>query len=192
MPSLLITPENQIQRLNLLIGRVQQLRKLDRSLLITAPGPKSWSVLEIIEHLNIAYGFYIEKIDAALARSADHLAENGSFKARAWQRLVIMGQRPKNGKRKWKMKTLGKFEPILAPAQLTGQRIQNVFENFESLHQHLKQAILGSRQKEVSKTKITSAIGPVVTFYLPECFEFLVSHAERHAIQIEETLNLLS
>jgi hypothetical protein len=191
MPTLLITPENQIQRLNLLMKKIDQLRQLDSSTLTTPPNPKAWSVLEIIEHMNIAYMFYVEKVDAALAKSTDHTSGNKAFKARTWQKIIIVAQRPKDQKRKWKMKTLRKFEPIFSN-NMTQEQINDVFEKFNHLHGHLKQSILTSRQKEVSKTKISSAVGPIVTFYLPECFEFLLSHAERHIVQIEETLDLLS
>lgn len=191
MPTLVTTPENQIQRLNLLIKSINELQELDISKLTTPPKPKAWSVLEIIEHLSIAYTFYVEKIDAALAKSTDHNIMNEPFKVRAWQKIIIKGQRPKDRKRKWKMKTLRKFEPIF-PNPMTHEQIHTVFEKFNRLYAHLKQAMLSSRQKEVSKTKITSAIGPIVTFYLPECFEFLLSHAERHLLQIEETLDSLT
>lgn len=191
MPTLLITPENQIQRLNLLMKSINELQELDISKLTTPPKPKAWSVLEIIEHLSIAYTFYVEKIDAALAKSTNHNSMNEPFKPRAWQKIIIMGQRPKDRKRKWKMKTLRKFEPIFSN-DLSQEQIDEVFKKFNRLHGHLKQAMLSSRQKEVSKTKITSAIGPIVTFYLPECFEFLLSHAERHLVQVEETLDSLS
>lgn len=191
MPPLLITSENQIQRLNLLMKTINQLQELDIPKLTTPAKPKAWCVLEIIEHLCIAYTFYVEKIDAALAKSTESTPENEVLRARTWQKIIIKGQRPKEGKRKWKMKTLRKFEPIF-PNTLSQEQIDEVFEKFNHLYGHLKQSILTSRQKEVSKTKITSAIGPIVTFYLPECFEFLLSHAERHLVQIEETLDLLS
>ncbi|WP_422082967.1 DinB family protein [Ulvibacterium sp.] len=191
MPPLLITSENQIQRLNLLMKTIDQLQGLDISKLNTPPTPKAWSVLEIIEHLSIAYTFYVEKIDAALAKSTERTTENEVLKARAWQKIIIRGQRPKEGKRKWKMKTLRKFEPVF-PNNLSQEQINETFEKFNQLYGHLKQSILISRQKEVSKTKVSSAIGPIVTFYLPECFEFLLSHAERHLVQIKETLDSLS
>ncbi|WP_299533378.1 DinB family protein [Ulvibacterium sp.] len=191
MPPLLITSENQIQRLNLLMKTIGQLQELDISKLTTPPKPKAWSVLEIIEHLSIAYTFYVEKIDAALAKSPERTTENEVLKARAWQKLIIKGQRPKEGKRQWKMKTLQKFEPIFSN-NLSQEQINEAFEKFNHLYDHLKQSILNGRQKEVSKTKVSSAIGPIVTFYLPECFEFLLSHAERHLVQIQETLDSLS
>ena len=98
-------------------------------------------------------------------------------------------QRPKNGKRKWKMKTLKRFEPVLEVSTLDQDKVNAIFEDFLSLHVHLKDAILQSRGKDVRGIKITSAIGPIVNFYLPEAFEFLLCHLERHMVQIDGVLD---
>ncbi|MEM9650215.1 MAG: hypothetical protein AAF969_17190, partial [Bacteroidota bacterium] len=117
----------------------------------------------------------------------DVASGSSEFKARWWQKVVIAGQRPKNGKRKWKMKTLKRFEPLL-DQPLTQEKIDAVFETFYIRHAHLKEAIVKSRGKDVTQAKIISAIGPIVNFYLPECFEFLLCHLERHMMQIDEIL----
>ncbi|WP_431124694.1 DinB family protein [Flagellimonas flava] len=187
MASLLITSENQIQRLNQIVNKVKELQALDVSQLTTAPHSKSWNVVEVIEHLNIAYGIYMPKLDEAFSKMPSLEAAPNEFKARTWQKIVIAGQRPKNGKRKWKMKTLKRFEPLL-DNPLAPEKIDAVFETFFTRHAHLKEAILKSRNKDVTQVKITSAIGPIVNFYLPECFEFLLCHLERHMVQIDEVL----
>lgn len=186
MSSLLITSENQIHRLNLIMNEIRSLQSLDLKSLTTTGSTKSWSIIEVIEHLNIAYSFYRDKINRALANSANLDGENQAFKARAWQRFVINGQKPKNGKRKWKMKTLKRFEPLLANGELTKEEVNEVFTNFEKAYGHLKESILNSRAKDVSKVKFSSAIGRIVKFHLPEAFEFLLSHAERHMVQIRK------
>ncbi len=188
MASLIVTPEHQIQRLNVALTKVNELSALDTAQLIKAPNTKAWSALEIIEHLNIAYQLYVAKIDTALAHLPSVENTDTTFKVRWWQRFVIEGTRPKRNKRKMKMKTLKRFEPILATNQLDRAAIAEVFSRFEQLHQHFKNAILESRSKNTSKLKISSAIGPIVSFYLPECFEFLLAHIERHMLQIEEAL----
>ncbi|TAI47686.1 DinB family protein [Flagellimonas allohymeniacidonis] len=186
MASLILTPENQIQRLNGILNRVQSLRELDIAHLTTAPRPKSWSVVEVLEHLNMAYRIYLPKIDDTLSQSPDLNKESEGFKARGWQKFVIEGQRPKNGKRKWKMKTLKRFTPIFDSADLTQEKMDSVFGQFLELHHHLKQSILASRTKDVSKVTFSSAVGSIVRFYLPEAFEFLLCHMERHMVQIDE------
>ncbi len=188
MASLILTPENQIQRLNKILNRVHSLSQLEVELLTQILHPKSWNVVEVIEHLSIAYSFYVPKVDHALSISPNVDEEPSGFKTRTWQKFVIEGQRPKNGKRPWKMKTLKRFEPIFEEDTLSQEKIDAVFTRFLELHQHLKQSIVTSRGKDVSTVKITSAIGSLVKFYLPEAFEFLICHLERHMVQIDGIL----
>ncbi|MEX0313894.1 MAG: hypothetical protein AB3N18_06935 [Allomuricauda sp.] len=188
MASLIVTSENQIQRLNHIVNKVKELQGLDASRLTTPPHSKSWNVVEVLEHLNIAYGIYMPRLDEAFTKMPTVDSGASEFKARAWQKFMIAGQRPKNGVRKWKMKTLKRFEPLLDKRSLTQEKIDAVFETFFTRHAHLKEAILKSRNKDVRQVKIISAIGPIVNFYLPECFEFLLCHLERHMVQIDEIL----
>lgn len=188
MASSILTPENQIQRLNTILSKVNVLRKLHIEELTIAPNPKSWSVVEIIAHLNIAYELYADRLDDLLQKLPNDANGYVSFKARSWQRLVIDGTRPKGKQRKWKMKTLKKFEPLIEIKSIDSKGIDEIFQKFETLHLHLKNVILKSRTKEVTNMKIDSAIGPIVKFYLPECFEFLLAHLERHKVQIDHIL----
>lgn len=188
MASLLLTSENQIQRLNGILSHIKKVHALGISQLIATPNSKSWNVIEVLAHLNVSYNLYVEKIDIALDKLPTTDSGSKEFKARPWQKFVIEGQRPKEGVRKWKMKTLKRFEPLLSNEDLNREKIDTIFTEFFTLHDHLKQSILKSRNKDVTKTKITSAIGPLVRFYLPEAFEFLLCHLERHMVQIDEIL----
>ncbi len=189
MATLVLHPENQIQRLNVLVNKVENLQAMHPHILTTPPSPKAWSIVEIIAHLSISYGHYRDKVERTLAQSPTATPESNVVSARLWQKFVIEGQRPKGNRRRWKMKTLKKFEPLLPRENLSRQKLDEVFATFKTLHEHLKQSILASRQRDMSRIKITSAIGPIVNFYLPECFEFLLCHAERHMVQIQEILD---
>lgn len=188
MASLFLTPEHQIQRLNGMLHQMKSWQSMDKGILTAQPSPKSWGLIEVVEHLNKAYTLYIDKIDAAITNSPEIKKEPQPFKTRAWQKFVIEGQRPKNGKRPWKMKTLKRFEPLLDVKALTDEDIKIIFERFFELHEHLKTSILLARTKAVKTQSFSSAIGPIVTFYLPEAFEFLLCHMERHYVQIEGIL----
>lgn len=188
MANLIITPENQIQRLNTILNRVEGLRQLTSAQLVLRPRPKAWSIIEIIEHLSVSYAIYEQKIDTALEALPEKVEEQRPFTANWWQTFIINGVKPKENQRKLKIKTLRKFEPMLSLETLDTSGIERVFDRFMGLQSHLKNAILASRSKNVRKLRITSGIGPVVKFYLPESFEFLIAHMERHMLQIEETL----
>ncbi len=188
MASLQVTSEDQIQRLNNVFSKVQQLQELDLKALKEPPSDKSWSIIEVIQHLNIAYAIYRPKLIAYLKEAEDNERGASGFKVRPWQKMMITMQRPKGSVRKWKMKTLKRFEPVLDTTTLNEYRTKEIFTRFFEAHQHLKRCILDSRSKNIHQRTITSAIGPVVKFYLPEAFEFLICHLERHMVQIDVIL----
>ncbi len=189
MATLTVTSEDQIQRLNRILHKVEQLQELGTKTLTTPANAKSWSIIEVVKHLNIAYDIYRPKIDAYLNQASDTQEDPAGFRVRAWQKIIINMQRPKGDVRKWKMKTLKRFEPLLDIQALDDNMIKEIFATFFEAHLHLKTGILESRAKNVRQQTITSAIGPAVKFYLPEAFEFLLCHLERHMVQIKEILD---
>ncbi len=187
MSQLVLTPENQIQRLNALLNYATSLQQLGLSQLTWQPHPKSWNTLQVLEHLSIAYSLYHDKINHALVASSDAESVVWQYHPGFWNRFIIQGQRPKNGKRPFKMKTLKKFEPTQSNA-IVQKDVGTVFKRFFDAHESLKESILASRGKLMDHKKFSSAIGPIVRFHLPEAFEFLICHAERHKVQIESIL----
>ena len=187
MAKLLLTPEDQIQRLNALLNFVASLKELEFSELTKRPNEKSWNTLEVLEHLNIAYSPYRPKIATALQNMADSDGSVWNHQPGFWNRFIIKGQRPKGKKRPFKIKTLKKFEPIL-PEKMGQNDAMAVFQQFKESYGELKRFILESRQKQIQHQRISSAIGPIIKFHLPEAFEFLICHAERHKVQIDGIL----
>ncbi len=191
MSKLILTPENQLTRVNLITAEVKDWQQLDKGVIQYKPDPKTWSVLEIVGHMNAAYRLYESRMDQLLELLPDQEDGYESFPARWLQRKLILTFRPQDGKRRYKMKTSKVFQPEVNPAQANPQEIQSVFQNFYDYQEHLKKTILASRSKAVGKKKIDSAIGPVVRFYLPEAFDFLISHEERHLQQGREVLEMV-
>lgn len=187
MAKLLLTPENQIQRLNQLLNFVASLKDFELPELTQRPNDKSWNVLEVLEHLSIAYSMYETKIEKALQEVPHSEGTVWEYQPGFWNRFVIEGQRPKGTKRPFKIKTLKKFEPLL-PETVTREGENAIFERFYKSHNQLKQSILESRTKKMKHKRFSSAIGPIISFHLPEAFEFLICHAERHKVQIDEIL----
>lgn len=187
MAKLLLTPENQIHRLNQLLNFVESLKAYRLSKLNQRPNQKSWNVLEVLEHLVIAYSMYETKIEKALQEAPDSAESVWEYQPGFWNRFVIEGQRPKGTKRPFKIKTLKKFEPLLSQ-NISQKEVDAVFERFQKSHNQLKGFILQSRTKKMKHKRFASAIGPIISFHLPEAFEFLICHAERHKIQIDEIL----
>ena len=185
MATLLLTPENQIQRLNQLLNAVETLKERSFPELTHRPNEKSWNILEVLEHLRIAYALYEKKIETALFQLGGDSEGSWEYRPGFWNRFIIEGQRPKEKKRPFKMKTLKRFEPQL-PKELSQKEVRQVFEKFKKSYTELKASIIASRNKRINHHRIASAIGPIIKFHLPEAFEFLICHAERHKVQIDE------
>jgi len=188
MSKLILTPEDQLLRINQIVAEVKHWERLDRETLCFKPEPGKWSVLEITGHMNSAYRLYESRMDQLLPTLPDRPEGYTRFPARWLQRKLILSFRPQNGERKYKMATSGKFLPEVKAEGARPEDIRSVFDQFFRYQEHLKQTILRSREKDVSRKKINSAIGPVVRFYLPEAFDFLISHEERHLQQGREVL----
>lgn len=180
-----ISYENQIERLNRVISAMKDFARLPDDRLRTRPAPSAWSILETVEHMNKAYDpHYRQNLVKVLAKSPKTEAAPTEFVPGWLARLSCNSMRPKDGERKMKMKTLGKFQPgreeTLDP--------EAVFAAFFDHQQHLKAQILEARKRAVGRRKLSSAIGPLVRFTVPEAIEFVLSHEERHVLQCRETL----
>jgi hypothetical protein len=105
---------------------------------------------------------------------------------------MIRSFRPQaDGQRKYKMGTARKFMPQTENETTDEAAISGVFDQFFYCQQHLKNSVIASRDKAVGQRKLVSAIGPIVRFYLPEAFDFLISHEERHLQQGREVLAMV-
>lgn len=184
-----ISLSSQIQRLNNIVSKVKELQTLDKAVLSYKASTKEWNIIEVLEHLNLAYDVYRPQIDKVLPGLSEIEEENDVFNTRTVPSLLIKMIRPDGDKRNWKMKTLNKFTPQFEQATLENQEIEQAYSNFFNNQNHLKQTILSCRKKKVREKKIVSALGPLVMFYLPECTEFMVSHIERHMVQIDQILD---
>lgn len=191
MPTLKLVAEDQIRRINLLVQEVKTLENLSLEMLVQKPDANSWCLLEILEHMNIAYEIYRPRVEKILQELPDRPSEQSTFNAHIFPRFFISMIKPKGTERKWKLKTMQRFEPQQDRAVVDPEAITRMFERFYDNKAHLKQAILDSRYKKVGHKRIVSAIGPVVKFYLPEAYEFIISHAERHLLQMKEVLALV-
>ena len=186
MSTLKLVAEDQIQRVNQLVNAVREFQELPMETLMQKPDSKSWCILEVLEHMSIAYENYRPRIEKLLRELPDAPTQQTTFKAHTFSKLFIHMIKPKGTKRKWKLKTMKKFEPGYYHPTLKQPEITKLFERFYDNKAHLKQAIIDSRSKKVDHRRIASAIGPLVKFYLPEAYEFIICHAERHVVQIRE------
>ena len=143
--------------------------------------PDKWSFVEVVEHLNLVYDVYLENFEKALQGLRQlESGEDQKLQTSIMGRLSIWSQRPKNKKRRFKMKTFDFFQP-----EVDGKKVLDAFyankERFSSV-------IKDARLKDTRGVKVPTALGQRVKFYVPECIDFVITHEERHIVQMEEVL----
>ena len=145
---------------------------------------KKWSALEVIEHLNKVYDIYLDNFKKAISEAKElNDTETTQMKRTILGKLSIYVNKPKRKKRRFKMKTFDFFTPAVAPDQLH-DIIDTYLKNKETFNELIKEA----RTKDLTNVKVPTALGQKVKFYIPECFEFLIAHEERHMVQIAEAV----
>ncbi|SNS95363.1 DinB superfamily protein [Ekhidna lutea] len=158
---------------------------LEESILTRKENMKKWSALEVVEHLNKVYDVYLDNFNEAINAARDlNENETPAMRRTILGRLSISINRPKGKKRRFKMKTFDFFRPAIAPDQTNGI-IHSFLEKKETFNELIKRA----RTKDLRNAKVPTALGEKVKFYVPECFEFLLAHEERHMVQIAEAVN---
>lgn len=181
---------NKLDLIDSLIADTQRIKtevkgfeSLSKEDLNYKPTPDEWSVLECIEHLNIADAHYIGQFDKKLTKVA--ASDNMEFKP-GWigNYFVKMIKPREDGTIPSPMKTMRKFIPEV--------NVQyDTLEKFIEDQDRLIEALEKSKTLDLNKVKITSAIGPIVTFRLGDAFRFLIGHNQRHLIQAQRVLQKL-
>jgi hypothetical protein len=182
-----IQSSKQLERIQVLSNRLRELRSLPVATLTKRPSAKKWSVLEVIKHMEIAHDAYRDKVRKVINNS--ELSGKGivTLTCSAIPSFLIKRFPPQNKKIRFKMKTAGKFKPMLNG----GEDAKIIFEAFEMTLKDLEGWVKQYQVKGVSPEKFNSAVGPLVRFNVPEAVEFILCHNERHFQQIENTLKAL-
>lgn len=176
-----ITIEGLVQRSNEVQWAIsKEIEQLEDHQITQKPAPNQWSVAEVLSHLNLTFDHYFPKINEVIVKAPSHQVDS-------YNRSFLVGlfsdwQKPKKGKRKMKAKTFTFLEPGENDSAA-------IYQEFISKQEEFCELIKLGRTHDLSKIKVVSAIGPILKFTLPECFDFLLSHEERHLCQIREIVD---
>lgn len=140
--------------------------------------PKSWSVLECLEHLNLYADFYIPEIRKRIQKS--NTKPQPLFKSGFLGNKLSEDMLPKQD-----MKTMNTFKsknPV--NSNLNARKVILRF-----IQQQEELTTLLDLAKTNSLTKIkTSLTLPLLKFRLGDTFRFVIYHNERHIVQVKNVL----
>ena len=157
------------------------LQNTHAALLLQQPQPGSWSVAQVLEHLNIYARYYITAIEEKL-----HLNQSGpnqNFTPGWLGNYFTNLMKPTDEKTvKSKMKSPANAVPSVQPDALA---MLNEFINHQH---HLLNLLQIARTANLDYNRIPISLTKLIKLKLGDTFRFFIAHEQRHFLQIENTL----
>lgn len=140
------------------------------------PEGSNWNGAQCIMHMCLATELYLDQIEKKM-----HLLKSarGPYKQGFWAKKFIKGLSPdKEGKIRNKMKTMKVFEPDPVESEIAVSRLKNDLDRMLRILDQLE-------GKDLRSFKVTSALGPILKFYIGDALQFVNGHNARHFVQLE-------
>jgi hypothetical protein len=161
-----------------------QLRLLPLDELHTGPAPKRWSVMEVVQHMNLSSGHYHKRLQKLYADENNGLRFRTRYTPGRWGDYSTKAMDPKaDGTISWRMRTMAMFEP----RNVANSGLQ-ALDEFEAMLHGFMGLLERARTRGLEGEKVTSTLGPILRFKAGDAFRFPIAHQTRHFLQIERTL----
>lgn len=159
----------------------EEIKSLEINQLTWKPTPEQWSLVEVVDHLNLIYDKYLTHMKLAIDQ-APTLVNNRSQKKKTTilGNLSVYSMKPKKQVVRFKMKTFDFFDPRQDP-----KTVKDIFETFARNKGAFNELIKTARLKDVESVKIPTSLGSRIRFYIIQCMEFIIAHEQRHLIQMK-------
>ncbi|MBC6490478.1 DinB family protein [Flavihumibacter stibioxidans] len=143
-------------------------------------GMGRWNTLQVLEHLNTYYRYYLPRIETLLEKSAT--GPNQYFKPGFLGNYFTRTMQPRNGRVANKMKAMKNHSPS---PELDGRLVISEFLQWQ---RKLGLLIERSENVNLNKIRVPISIAPFIKLKLGDVFAFIVAHNNRHWVQIENLL----
>lgn len=177
--------ERLLQESNMLAHFVkEEVVTLEPGTLAQKPGVDQWSVIEVVDHLNLVYDKYLDNMSKAI-EAAPSLLEGKAIqkKKTVLGSLSVYAMAPKKDKIRFKMKTFDFFTPEIDEGE-----IDQVLGRFLANKERFNDLVRAARTRDIERVKIPTSLGEKVRFYLFQCMEFIIAHEKRHIVQMQRLI----
>ena len=168
---------NQLQSdIHQIIAAANHLETADPVKLNYCPQEGSWSVAQVLEHLNAYNRYYLPVIE----KSMIHISKDTS----AWFIPGLLGNyftqmmAPNNV---YEIKNKIKAAKNYSPGK--GLNVESVFKEFYQHQNKLLQLLEVARRRNLNSIRIPISISKLIRLKLGDTFRFLIAHEQRHMIQ---------
>ncbi|MGZ3846204.1 MAG: DinB family protein [Flavisolibacter sp.] len=164
-----------------IIAAAEHLQTADPVKLNYAAAEGSWSVAQVLEHLNAYNRYYLPVIE----KSMIHISKDTSawFIPGFWGNYFTKMMMPKNVYDiKNKMKAMKSYTPS------SGLNVEAVFKEFIQHQNKLLQFLDVAKRRNLNSIRIPLSISKLIRFKLGDTFRFLIAHEQRHMIQARNAI----
>jgi hypothetical protein len=162
-----------------LVLATSYLQKEDPELLLTAPGPSRWSIVQVLDHLNSYGRYYIPAIERSL--QADKPGTETFTPGWFGDYFTNINKPDELGKIKSRMSAPKDHRPA------GDVDIKPVMDIFYSQQQQLLNLLEKAKQKNIGAIRTPISISRFIKLKVGDTFRFLIAHEKRHFVQIENT-----
>ena len=154
----------------------------------TKPSDEKWSIAECLEHLNLTLDIYIPQMMEIIKQKEEFGHQKENFKHSFIGKIAVKSMEPKPDKRiTFKMNTINKLTPKLSKSDKN--EILDIFLNFQ---ESILKVIDGLHEMSLTKPKIVTAAGPILKMNIGDALHFMVAHNQRHILQAQNVLQIIS
>ena len=167
-----------------LIAAAAHIKDADPVKLGYPPEEGTWSVAQVLEHINMYNRHYLPLIEKSMV----HITKdtNAWFVPGFFGNYFTNMMMPKNVYEvKNKMKTAKSFSPE------RGINVQAVFTEFFQHQNKLLQLLEVSRRRNLNTINIPLSFSRLIRLKLGDLFRFLVAHEQRHMMQARNTIKAI-
>lgn len=144
------------------------------------PPTGGWSVAEVLEHLIVSADSYLHDIRPLVEQARPSVASGDPM----WKPTLAGGLLVWSLKSPRKLPAPRSYKPGPSPRP-------RVLEEFLQRQEHVGRLITESAGLDWRRVKMRSPVAPILRMNLGDALTILVTHAERHAGQIERVLGAL-
>ena len=158
-----------------------KLQSVPLSALTHSPGPGSWSIAQVLEHLNVYARHYITEIETKL--HFHHTQPQETFRSGWLGNYFSNLMKPAAGNKPVKkMKAPKNALPSVAPDA------KAMLDEFIAHQHHLGNLLEISRHANLSAIRVPTSLSSMIRLKLGDTFRFVIAHEQRHMQQIQRLL----
>lgn len=163
------------------IKQAINLQQYSKEILQKKPNETTWSVGQILEHLNFYSSFYLPLIEQKL-----HLHQTA---AAVYFRSGLLGNYFTNSMLPNKQQQItNKMKTFKAANPAENNSALDALSNYINHQYQLLNLLQVAQMANLNSIKIPTSLSKLIQLKLGDTFRFLIAHQQRHFIQIQHTL----